>query len=636
MRGRIIAAGSVVVGTLMAAGPAYAQSTGNEPAGGAAIGEAIGATAGAVVATALLIWLISAHRSGRTSALAGVGAWAERHTRLPAWASLPSMLLGVALLVAVLGMYWDISLHIDNGRDAGPLANPAHYLILVGLYGVLVAGVMSIVLAGKERPVKTAIHLGGDWWAPVGGLMMAACGAFALTGFPLDDIWHRLFGQDVTLWGPTHLMLIGGASLAVLGGMVLMGEAISALGRDPERESATWVYNLRRALLVGGFLVALSTFQAEFDFGVPQFRDIYQPILIMLAAGIGLVTCRLFVGRGGALMAVAGYIVIRGFLSIMVGGVWGQTLPHFPLYIVEALIVEAVFARAGNRSPVLNGAIAGLGIGTIGLAAEWVWTHIWMPIPWNDSLLPEVAIVGIATAVAAGAVGGFIGAALVGRSGALISREDGRRLERGDRRAALVGGLVLMAVIGWALPMSTDGPERAQVSLKDVQSGGEGRHVSATIRLDPRESVDDPEFINVTGWQGGGSVIDPLEKVDQGVYRTTKPIPAYDGWKSTLRIQQGDALISMPLYLPKDAAIPAKEVPAKPEFTRAFLADHEVLQRERKEGVSGALTLIAYLTVLAIALGLIALITWSLLRVDRGEGRPARSSRTGRARAELV
>src|SRR5688572_1409854 len=636
MRGRIIALGSVVLGALMAAGPAYAQSTGNEPAGGAAIGEAIGATAGALVATALVIYLIAGHRSGRIKLLGRVAGWAERHTGLPAWASVPSILLGLALLVAVLGMYWDISLHIDNGRDAGPLANPAHYLILIGLYGVLVAGVLSMALAGTERPAKTASHLGGDWWAPVGGLMMAACGAFALLGFPLDDIWHRLFGQDVTLWGPTHLMLIGGASLAVLGGMVLMGEAITAIGRDPEREGTPWIYHVRRALLVGGFLVALSTFQAEFDFGVPQFREVYQPILIMLAAGIGLVTTRLYIGRGGALLAVAGYVVIRGFLAIMVGGVWGQTTPHFPLYIVEALLVEAVFARAGGRSPVVNGAIAGALIGTVGLAAEWAWSHIWMPIPWNDSLLPEAAIAGIVTAVSAGAVGGFIGGSLVGKSGALISREDGRRLGTVDRRAALVGGLALLAVIGWALPMSTDGPERAQVTLRDVPSGGEGRHVAGTIRLDPRDSVDDPEFINVTGWQGGGSVIDPLERVRQGVYRTTKPIPAYDGWKSTLRIQQDDALISMPLYMPRDAAIPAKEVPAKPEFTRAFLADHEVLQRERKEDVSGALTLIAYLTVLAIALALIALIAWSLLRVDRGEGRSPRAGRSGRPRAELV
>jgi hypothetical protein len=635
MSGRIIAAGSVVLGALMSAGPAYAQSTGQEPAGGAAIGEAVGATAGALVATALVVVLIRGHRNGSIGALNSFGTWAERHTGLPAWASVPSIMLGLSLLVAVLGMYWDISLHIDNGRDPGPLANPAHYLILVGLYGVLVAGVLSMALAGTEKPTNTAVHIGGDWWAPVGGLMMAACGAFALAGFPLDDMWHRLFGQDVTLWGPTHLMLIGGASLATLGGMVLMGEAITTIGRDPEREGSPWIYHVRRALLVGGFLVALSTFQAEFDFGVPQFREIYQPILIMLAAGIGLVTTRLYIGRGGAVLAVAGYIVIRGFLTIMVGGVWGQTTPHFPLYIVEALIVEAVFARAGGRSPVVNGAIAGALIGTVGLAAEWAWTHIWMPIPWNDSLLPEVAIAGIITAVSAGAVGGFIGGSLVGKSGALISREDGRRLGSLDRRAALVGGLALMAVIGWALPMSTSGPERAQVALKEIQSGPE-RTVSATIRLDPRDSVDDPEFINVTGWQGGGSVLDPLEKVGQGVYRTTKPIPVYDGWKSTMRIQQDDALISMPLYMPRDAAIPAKEVPAKPEFTRAFLADHEVLQRERKEGVSGVLTLAAYLTVLAIALGLIALIAWSLLRVDRGEARSSRAGRTRRPRAELV
>src|SRR3954469_22015723 len=512
----------------------------SDPAGGAALNEVIGATLGALVATTLLFALGLGHRAGRTRLLERAAERAGRLANLPPWVALPSGLATGSLIVALLGMYWDISLHIDNGRDPGPLANPAHYLILVGLYGVLVAGVMSIVLSGTERPVKTAIHLGGDWWAPVGGLMMAACGAFALSGFPLDDMWHRLFGQDVTLWGPTHLMLIGGASLATLGGMVLMGEAITTIGRDPEREGTPWVSHVRRALLVGSFLVALSTFQAEFDFGVPQFREVYQPILIMLSAGIGLVTCRLYIGRGGALLAVAGYIAIRGFLTIMVGVVWGEVTPHFPLYIVEALIVEGVFLRAGGRSPVVNGAITGALIGTIGLAAEWAWSHIWMPIPWNDSLLPEAAIAGLLTAVAAGIVGGFTGGSLVGKGGDLISREDGARLVPGDRRAALAGGLVLMAVIGWALPMSTTGPDRAQVTLGDIQSGA-NRTVAATVKLDPRDSADNPDFINVTAWRGGGKrVLDPLHEVGTGVYRTTQAIPVHGAWKATFRIQQGD------------------------------------------------------------------------------------------------
>ena len=48
-------------------------------------------------------------------------------------------------------MYWDISLHIDNGRDAGPLANPAHYFILAGLFGIFTAGFLAMVLP-LERP----------------------------------------------------------------------------------------------------------------------------------------------------------------------------------------------------------------------------------------------------------------------------------------------------------------------------------------------------------------------------------------------------------------------------------------------------------------------------------------------------
>ena len=67
-----------------------------------AIGEAIGATAGALVATALVAYVIAGHRSGRLKLLARAGEWSERQTGLPAWASLPSMLLGVSLLTFII------------------------------------------------------------------------------------------------------------------------------------------------------------------------------------------------------------------------------------------------------------------------------------------------------------------------------------------------------------------------------------------------------------------------------------------------------------------------------------------------------------------------------------------------------
>jgi hypothetical protein len=338
------------------------------------------------------------------------------------------------------------------------------------------------------------------------------------------------------------------------------------------------------------------------------------------------VAARIYLGRGGALQALAGFVVIRGFLAIMVGGVWDQTTPHFPLYIVEALLVEAVFARAPGRSPVATGALAGVLIGTIGLAAEWGWTHVWMPIPWRESLLPEAAIAGLVTAVAAGAVGGFVGGALArptfDAGGVRLARaERGIRLGRTAHRAALAAFLVLVAVVGWGLPISADAPERATVALEDARSGPQ-RAVEATVRLAPADGAEEAHFLNVTAWQGGGSVVSELQSAGPGVYRTTEPVPVYGGWKAMIRLHTGDSLVAVPIFLPEDRAIPAPEVPAEARFNRDFVRDVVLLQREKKDDVPGALSLIAYLTVGVIAAGMIVLIAWTLLRLERFEARP--------------
>src|SRR4051794_28360926 len=305
----------------------------SEPAGGAAMDQVAIATGFATLTTAALLWVIFRYRAGGAPVLRRVTAVAERVSGLPAWAALPAGLSGASLLVALLGMYWDISLHIDQGRDPGPLANPAHYLILGGLFGVFASGVLAIALPLNEKPGRAAVRIARDWYAPVGGLMMAGAGAFALIGFPLDDMWHRLFGQDVTLWGPTHLMLIGGAAMSLIGQAVLLaegmrarkGDGVGPTGVGRFRVSPGAVTRLRRVGLMGGLLIGASTFQAEFDFGVPQYRAIFQPMLIALAAGFALVAARRWIGRGGAIGAVLFYLVVRGAISLLVGPVFGET-----------------------------------------------------------------------------------------------------------------------------------------------------------------------------------------------------------------------------------------------------------------------------------------------------------------------
>src|SRR3954467_9091699 len=227
------------------------------PAGGAALGQVALATSFATVATGLLLWLMQTYRSGSNRVLERASAFSERVSGLPGWAALPAGVAGGSLGIALLGMYWDISLHIDNGRDPGPLANPAHYLILVGLYGVFASGCLAIALP-KERPGPGAIRIQRDWYAPVGGVLIAACGGFALLGFPLDDMWHRLFGQDVTLWGPTHLMLFGGAGLTLIGQAILLAEGMRHRGITADRmHRSQALVALRRVGLTGGLLIGL-------------------------------------------------------------------------------------------------------------------------------------------------------------------------------------------------------------------------------------------------------------------------------------------------------------------------------------------------------------------------------------------
>jgi hypothetical protein len=580
-----------------------------EPAGGAALDQVVIATGAALVLSAAISWLGMGHRSGRVPYLGRAADLTERLSGLPGWAALPSALAAASLLVALLGMYWDISLHIDAGRDAGPLANPAHYLILAGLFGVFSAGYFAICLP-KERPGPAAVHITGDWYAPVGGLLIAACGAFALVGFPLDDLWHRLFGQDVTLWGPTHLMLIGGAGMTLIGQAVLLVEgmrvrASQGSGTEYPPTEPALIVRLRRVGLMGGLLIGLSTFQAEFDFGVPQFRLVLEPVLLAVAASVALVGARIWIGRGGALAAATFFVAIRGGISLIVGDVFGQTAPHLPLYLAEAACVELA-GLALARQPLALGAASGLGIGTVGFAAEWGWSQIAMPFPWTSDLLPEGLVLAIVAALAGGLVGALLGCALLGR------------LPR-PAVARTVPVIALFAIAGvFADGLWTTAPENVQahVTLHNLRPGSE-REVGAAVRIDPPQAAEDPAWLNVTAWQGGGLLVDRLTAHGNGLYRTTEPIPVHGDWKASIRLQRGREVLGLPVYMPEDTAIPAPKVPAEQSFTRPFVNDSQLLQREQKPGVPGWLTTVAPLGVLVLALAFLAALAWGLSRLGR-------------------
>ena len=198
---------------------------------------------------------------------------------------------------------------------------------------------------------------------------------------------------------------------------------------------------------------------------------------------------------------------------------------------------------------------------------------------WPSALLPEAVIFGLLAAVSGGVLGGAIGRALAppvedlapSPRWAVIARRRRRWSSRSPSRCRSPSGENVSA----------------QVTLTEVAGAAGADASTPRSSSTPPDAADDAEWFKATSWQGGGSIVADMREVSPGVYRTTKPIPVYGNWKSTLRLHKGDVVAGLPIFLPEDTAIPAKEVPAEAQMTREFVLDKKNLQREQKQDVPG-------------------------------------------------
>ncbi len=586
--------------------------------GGAAIGQVIGMTVVAVIIGALLLWIGYLHRARKITWVNSFAEWTGRRFKRPPWVALPIALFIATIICALFGFIWDVSLHIGKGRDPGPLANPAHYFILVGLFLLFVAGCAAIVLP-YEKPGPFAVRITRDWYAPVGGVLMAGCGLYALMGFPLDDVWHRIFGQDVTLWGPTHLMMIGGAGFSTIAALFLEYEGQRALGDGAPKEGLGLAFV--KYLGFAGVVIGMSVFQIEFDFGVPQFRQVFEPMLIAAAGAFGLVAARMMLGRGAAILAALIAIGLRGAVSLVVGPILGAPINWFALYLGAATVIELLALTPLFKRPIVFGLVSGLAVSTVGLWLESLWIDAVYRYPWPSSIWPEALMMAIPVTILTGACGAMLGMVLT----------DQRLPDRGIG-IGLVALTVLVIGGATANGLRYDVPENttATVTLTEAPGSADKRMVTADVRINPPDLIsEDPNWVSVLGWQGGvandrgifidhrGIFIDHLERLRPGHYRSTQPMPVWGKWKTLLRVHDGRILTAIPIYLAADPGIGAPEVPAQPTMTRPFVSEITILQRERSPDTPQVLWTVGCLVVLGCTLILIAGLTWGAGRINR-------------------
>ena len=556
-------------------------------------------------------------RTGVDGVMARLESGAERVNGVAAWAALPLAIGLWALLTAFVGFVWDVGWHADTGRDKELFTVP-HVLILVGLGGLVLAALVSTWSATRSG-ADTGWRIRG-WRAPYGAVALFVIGAGALLGFPLDDAWHAAYGIDVTMWSPTHLLMIGGASLSPLALWLILSEAGAPNSR---RARVSW------AFMAGVVLVGLSTLQLEFDMGIPQWQAFYHPLLVATAAGIALVAARTAIGRGGALVATAVFLALRIGMALLVGGLLGRSLPHFPLYLGEALSVEVAFIVLARRSLLTRAIASGVLVSTIGLAAEALWVRLWFPYPWHLTMMP-FAWMFVAAGVVCALVGAAMGSVLVGRPSPLRTPLVALALAAmyallvfnlGSRHADPARVTLAATTVGTPYPLvNRDGVPTVS------------REIALIVTLDPPTAAQGADWFEAMAWQGG-----PTEKVSHfrmiptggGHFRAEGAIPTGGTWKSLVVLHRGNVVEAVPVSMPPDPAFSLAAIDAPPAAGQVatFAPSSRYLMREFKDGVAWPAVVITGMFALVV-------LAWvsSTALAYRGFGRrPAAEERVSRS-----
>jgi hypothetical protein len=429
----------------------------------------------------------------------------------------------------------------------------------------------------------------------------------------MDDMWHRMFGQDVTLWGPTHLVMINGAILTPPILAVLALESKHARGHSTLSPARSIGESITRTFIPGALLFSIAFWATEFDWGVPQYRMVWHPLLLALAAGFALVAGRLWLGRGGALKTLAFYLVARVAMELATAGL-GQTAPAMPTFLVEGLLIEAIAWRmTPERSPLRFGAICGLVVGTAGFAFEYVWMAEFSPQPWTPAILAE----GIPTAIAAGVAGGLLGALL---GSAMYGTLPARAIRR---RAALGSTAVLVALGVNALWLVNPSGVSTDVTLQPV-AGAKDRTAYVVAKVTPASAAKDAAWFNALAWQTGDkrTVARMVEQAD-GTWRSDKPVPLHGEGKALLRLQKGRSMLGTALHLPSEPSIGNAGVTRPAQFTTTLDRDQLLMQTERKDYVPGWLWTPAAIAMLLACAAFITAMSIGIARATDVDGGPA-------------
>ncbi len=253
------------------------------------------------------------------------------------------LIVGIGIVlggtISLIGTSWDIQWHTFIGRDRTLI--PPHEMMLAGItIGGLLA-LSSVVLETlwvrrNRQLAQYSTNFAGIFSSSLGAYVAGFAALNAAIAFPLDSYWHALYGIDVSVWAPFHVMILSGMAIMPLGGAYMLASG-ARLAHIMSDERAVRINRIATIIALG---VTLGVFTLLLPDALDQGNTLY------LGFGIGVSVFPLLASLLTAytLVAVKYAVPYRAAASYVL-----------IVYIVFALLFSAFVPVATNALVVSEG-----------------------------------------------------------------------------------------------------------------------------------------------------------------------------------------------------------------------------------------------------------------------------------------
>ncbi len=227
------------------------------------------------------------------------------------------------LFQAEVGLAWDRNWHDYLGRNGFWI--PPHLMSYSGMGGTgVVALIMVLIETVRYRRRRAGVDDDSTvrvfrlFSAPLGFVIIGFGTLIDLAAAPLDNYWHALYGIDVTLWSPFHLMGMAGSTLAGIGLLYALASeaAIERQSEDGSRQllglsGPQWAALAFLAVLIELAFIGLTAFKPVL---LGPVSVITYPLALVLVAGLCLVSAVQLTRKAGAASLVALFLCVLAWM----------------------------------------------------------------------------------------------------------------------------------------------------------------------------------------------------------------------------------------------------------------------------------------------------------------------------------